>query len=60
MTWFREAADAGDVGALYNVGVLYEHGYGVPQDSTQAAIWYRKAADSGHEPSKKWLAEHSK
>jgi TPR repeat protein len=30
------------------MGYLYTLGRGVPQDYTQAAIWYRRAADQGH------------
>ena len=28
--------------------MAYDKGDGVPQDSTQAAVWYRKAADKGN------------
>ena len=27
---------------------MYEHGRGVPQDSTEAARWYRLASDQRH------------
>ncbi len=30
------------------MGYHYAIGRGVPQDYTQAAIWYRRAADQGH------------
>ena len=40
-------ADQGDAGAQVNLGVMYDHGKGVPQDYAQAAAWYRKAADQG-------------
>jgi len=43
----RLAADGGDAAATYNLGVMYRKGLGVPQDSTQAAKWFRKAADLG-------------
>ena len=29
------------------MGVCYEHGNGVPEDKTEAAKWYRKAAEQG-------------
>jgi len=32
----------------YNLGVMYETGDGIAKDSTQAAQWYRKAAEQGH------------
>jgi len=30
------------------MGFLFEHGTGVTQDSTQAILWYKQAADSGY------------
>jgi TPR repeat protein len=50
LTPFQEKlqkANAGDAIAQNNLGVMYEGGEGVPQDYTQAAYWYRKAADQG-------------
>jgi TPR repeat protein/uncharacterized caspase-like protein len=47
MTWLRRAADQGDAHAQYSVGILYRHGWGIPQDYSQAMVWYRKAADQG-------------
>jgi hypothetical protein len=46
--WFRKAAEQGDVVAQFNLGLMYEHGQGVPQDYVQAVAWYRKAADQGN------------
>jgi len=34
--------------AQYTVGSYYEYGTGTAVDLTQAARWYRKAAESGH------------
>jgi len=45
---YRKAADQGDAVGQNNLGYLYEHGKGVPQDYAQAAIWYRKAAEQGY------------
>ena len=36
-TWFRKAADQGHAGAQDNLGLRYEHGQGVDQDSRRAA-----------------------
>ena len=47
MRWFRIAADQGNARAAYNIGVLYERGWGVAQDYAEAMRWYRKAADHG-------------
>ena len=62
--WYRKAAGQGHVKAQYNLGVIYDRGYGLaayevtesrpirPLDSFPdpggAAPWYRKAADQGH------------
>lgn len=40
-------ANGGDVAAQVAVGESYAAGAGVAQDCTQAAEWYRKAADKG-------------
>jgi formylglycine-generating enzyme len=45
---YRQAADQGSATATTNIGLLYEHGYGVAQDYGQAMQWYRKAADTGN------------
>ena len=47
MKWYRLAADQGDVGAQYNLGVMYDEGRGVPEDVKEALKWYRLAADQG-------------
>lgn len=40
----RPLADKGDASAQYNMGVLYDQGYGVKQDFAIARQWYLKAA----------------
>ncbi len=40
-------AEKGDATAQYNLGIMYENGWGVPQDPAQAVQWYREAAKSG-------------
>src|SRR5438067_12457513 len=45
--WYRRAADQGHAGALNNLGAMYAHGWGVPQDAAKAATWYREAAELG-------------
>ena len=42
---FRSQADQGNTAAQYALGALYELGLGVPHDSSQALIWFQKAAD---------------
>lgn len=45
--WMTKAANGGDVGAQYNLGVMYG-GNGVKEDPPKAAYWMRKAAEQGH------------
>ena len=47
MRWYRLAADQGHAGAQYNLGWMYDKGYGVPEDDAEAVRWYRLAADQG-------------
>ena len=41
-------ANSGDAESQYNLAVMYCNGAGVEQDYTEAARWYRKAAEQGH------------
>lgn len=43
-----EKAKKGDAQAQFNLGWAYRQGNGVPQNDTEAANWYRKAAEQGH------------
>lgn len=43
----RSAADAGDPRGYYLLGIIYQSGYGVPANSTEAFSWYEKAANGG-------------
>ncbi len=45
---FAPLAQRGHPEAQAYLGLLYAMGRGVPQDYTQAALWYRRAADQGH------------
>ncbi len=45
---FRAAADNGDVRAMYNLGIMFDNGYGVRQNYIEAADWYRVAAEAGY------------
>lgn len=46
--WFEEAALNGIANARYNLGVLYQQGLGVTQDTTKAINWYKAAAAQNH------------
>ncbi len=41
-------AKQGNAKAQYNLGFMYNHGEGVPQDDAEAVKWYRKAAEQGN------------
>jgi hypothetical protein len=45
---YREAAAAGDTGAMLQIGLFYDYGWSVTQDHAEANRWYRKAADGGN------------
>ena len=40
-------AQQGDAKAQYNLGLLYENGWGVTQNYKKAVAWYQKAANQG-------------
>ena len=44
----QEYKNDDDPKAMYQVGYMYDHGQGVPQDITEAAKWYLKAAEGGN------------
>ena len=41
-------AEGGDLAAMYNVGVLYDHGLGVAENKEAAIRWYREPAEAGN------------
>ena len=41
------AAEAGDAGAQYNLGICYTNGTGVAADARAAVKWYTRAAEAG-------------
>ncbi len=44
---FRLAAEQGNANAQYNLGVMYQQGWGVPRDYKKAVKWFRLAAEQG-------------
>ena len=42
--WFRKAADVGNASAQDMMGIMYENGWGVPQDYVQAHMWFNLAS----------------
>ncbi|MBF0296066.1 MAG: sel1 repeat family protein [Magnetococcales bacterium] len=46
-TWYRLAAQRGNVTAQTELGAIYYYGFGVPKDPVRALFWYREAAQQG-------------
>ncbi|HEY8555053.1 MAG TPA: hypothetical protein VIL43_11000 [Burkholderiales bacterium] len=44
----RAAAASGDADAQYELGILYEFGYHLPDHKVHAYAWYARAAAQGH------------
>lgn len=45
---WRELADQGNTVAQFNLGISYQKGLGVEQDTAVAFHWFRRAAEHGH------------
>jgi hypothetical protein len=43
-----QRAQAGDLNAQNELGILYSEGRGLPQNYLEAKDWFKKAADQGH------------
>ena len=43
----RRAAVEGYASEQYNLGVMYQTGFGLPKDMAKAREWFQKAADQG-------------
>lgn len=52
----QRAAEGGDVSAQHELGMMYEHGLGMPKDQQAAIFWYTSAAQSGSEHAQYKLA----
>lgn len=46
--WFTKSADAGEVRAQFNLGVMYYNGTYVKQDYKKAMTWFEKAGNQGN------------
>ncbi len=47
---WQPLAEAGDVVAAFNIGILYAQGLGVAKDPQEAFLWYKRAADADYAP----------
>jgi len=54
---YEKAAKMGHAKAQYNLGVSYEEGFFVQPNLVCATMWYKKAADQGHEAAAAALQE---
>ena len=45
---WKPLAEKGDVDAQTNLGLMYQNGWGVPQDDKEAVRWYTLAAEQEH------------
>ena len=45
--WFRKAAAQNYAPAEFQMGLLYDFGFGVGQSDSEALVWYRRAAEHG-------------
>ena len=45
---WRPLAEQGNLTAQYNLGLLYDNGWGVLQDYAEAVKWYRLSAEQGY------------
>jgi TPR repeat protein len=44
---WKPLAGQGDADAQTNLGLMYQNGWGVPQDDKEAVYWYKLAAEQG-------------
>src|ERR1700687_4311917 len=52
---YKDAAEAGNAQAQYNLGAAYRWGVGVTQDLDQAVKWIRQSAEKGYAPAQRTL-----
>ena len=45
---FKPLAEEGDAAAQFWLGQMYDLGKGVPQNLSEASLWYRRAAEQGN------------
>src|SRR5919112_3545251 len=60
VSWIRQAAAQHYAPAEFQMGQMYDFGFGVPQDDGEALAWYRKAADHGSAPAERSIGEFYK
>ena len=53
--WFKTAAENNDAESQYMLGGIYLNGLGVEKNNTEAAKYFKLAADQGHQNAKLYL-----
>lgn len=53
---WEASAEKGDALAKYNLAKMYRDGEGMPQNFTNAAVWFRKSAEEGYAKAEYQLA----
>lgn len=53
--FYRDAANAGDIASMRNLGRMIFHGRGVPVDKVEGMRWFRLAADRGDAEAMNWV-----
>jgi TPR repeat protein len=54
---WRAIADQGGSAAMFNIGLMYYDGHGVPQDFGQAAVWFERSAEKDYAKAQRDLGE---
>lgn len=49
LSYMIPLAEMGEINSMYNVGIAYANGFGVPVSYEDAAKYFKMAADGGHE-----------
>jgi TPR repeat protein len=57
LQYLRMAAELGQAQAMYDLGIRYEKGQGVPINSKTSLSWIKKSADAGYEQAKKYMKQ---
>jgi TPR repeat protein len=55
--WFRKAAAQQYAPAEFQIGQLYDFGFGVAQDDSEALAWYRRAAEHDSAPAQRSVGD---
>ena len=55
--WFRKAAERQHPPAEFQMGQLYDFGFGVAQNDGEALAWYRRAAGHGSAPAQRAVGD---